>query len=814
MTMDATGNLYVVGSFTGFASFFNPPNFLNSAGGKDVFLIKLDNNLNVIWIIQIGGGADDVGYGVAVDDAGDIYLTGSFQSANMDFDPSAIGTTIRSTVGGEDMFIAKYDPTGALLGVQQIGGLGNERGLDLEHDGTGLLYATGFFENSVDFDPGVATVTLASNGGRDAFVAAYTSALTYSWANNMGGLADDEGTELKLGMDNDVYLTGYYNGTAINFGGGVSLTSQGEDGFLVKYTALGAATWGFTVGGADADRGLGIALDGCDNAYLSGYFSGSVDFDPSAAVATRTAPASPQYGYFVGKYNSGGSYMLAGNGGTVSLTSEARGIYVDALGTIFTTGLFVGNGLDANITSGINNLFSIGLTSDVFLSRHSQSEIIVSNLDDNGNGSLRNAIMLANAQAGADTIRFCLPGTGPFVFSPNSALPALTDDGTVIDGPSQGGYTLGTIVLDGSSVPAGAAGISIVNANNCEIWGLTIQNFTDGISLTGNSDFNIIGGAGKENDINNNSQYGIYNSSASGNNLFSQNSIYCNAVKGIEIAGSGNGGITAPVITVPDITGLDGTAPPNATIEIYINDTTGCPAAPCQGKTLIGTVTADGSGFWYLPGPLTLGDEVTAIAINGVNNTSEFGLCQTVDAVLNAAPPILSLYETATRHIELRWITGEDRDIAGFEVEKLNASGSYDVLAEIEGMIGQHAFSYTDFHPSTGDNTYRIRQKMLDGSFQYSSAVNLTLVADERLWVYPNPVSQTLNIDFVLERKRPGGLSMRLLDHTGRQVKNLHSNQMSDHMQLPVSHLAKGIYFLEVRLGTQLWEVQKVQIMQ
>ena len=810
MTMDASGNVYVTGKFTGSANYFNPPIFINSNGGSDILIIKLDNTLGVTWFKNIGGTANDEGHGVTVDDAGNVYVTGSFQSAAMDFDPG-VGSAIQGTTGGEDIFILKLDAAGNFVDVLTIGGLGNEQGLDIEYDGTNSLYLTGFFSSSVDFDPKGASAIQTSNGGRDIFISSYDSNLGYNWSLGAGGIGDDEGNELRLGVSNDVYVAGYYNGAGVSFGGGILLSSQGEDGFVAKYTALGSADWGFTIGGVGDDRALGIALDGCDNAYVSGYIVGTVDLDPSGATANYSSPATP-HGYFVGKYDNAGGFVRAGTGGTAPLSSEARSIFVDELGTIFTTGLFASNALDVNLASGIANLSSVGITSDFFLSRHSQSEIIVSNLDDNGDGSLRNAITLANAQAGADTIRFCIPGPGPHIFSPNTPLPILTDDSTVIDGPSQAGYSLGILVLDGSGTAPGTAGLSLSGVTYCEIWGLTIQNFTDGISLS-NADFNVIGGAGKENDISNNAQYAIFNNASSDNNLFSQNQIYCNAAGGIELAGAGNGGITAPIITVPDISGLDGTAPAGATVEIYTHDDTGCPGAPCQGKTLLGIVTADGSGLWYLPGPFTLGDQVTAIAISSVNNTSEFGLCQTVDAVLDAAPPILSLSETGTRHIQLHWFTDHNNDISGFEVEKLNAVGVFEVLAEIRGIANQHVFSYIDLNPTTGDNTYRIRQNLPDGSFQYSTAVNLTLAANEEFWVYPNPASQTLNIDFVLERIRPGGMTIRLLDHTGRQVDRLQSLQMSDHIQLPVDKLARGIYFLEVRLGSKLWEVRKIQLM-
>jgi hypothetical protein len=130
----------------------------------------------------------------------------------------------------------------------------------------------------------------------------------------------------------------------------------------------------------------------------------------------------------------------------------------------------------------------------------------VLNTDDAGAGSLRQAILNANASAGADSIAFNIPGGGVHTISPLSALPAMTDaTGIVLDGYSQPGSSPNTLAvgdnavlaveLDGSLAGSGAIGLSLTSDNNT-IRGLVINRFSShGISITGNSTGNAILGS-------------------------------------------------------------------------------------------------------------------------------------------------------------------------------------------------------------------------------------------------------------------------------------------------------------------------------
>ena len=126
----------------------------------------------------------------------------------------------------------------------------------------------------------------------------------------------------------------------------------------------------------------------------------------------------------------------------------------------------------------------------------------VINTNDSGSGSLREAILLANALPGRDGIAFAIPGTGPHVIRPTTALPAITDPvvidgytqpgaGPNVNGPDEGSNAVLQIVLDGSDA-AGATGLEIF-AGGSVVRGLAIGRFFRGILLDGNGGNRIEG---------------------------------------------------------------------------------------------------------------------------------------------------------------------------------------------------------------------------------------------------------------------------------------------------------------------------------
>jgi len=137
----------------------------------------------------------------------------------------------------------------------------------------------------------------------------------------------------------------------------------------------------------------------------------------------------------------------------------------------------------------------------------------VTNTNDSGSGSLRQAIICANTLAEDNVIRFNLSGSSPYQINPLTPLPRLTDDGTTIDGTTQPGYAFGSIIIDGNNTSGGNSfdgGISVYETSNCSVYGLYIKNFRySGVRIYQSTDI-IIGGIGKGNIINSNGYNGIY----------------------------------------------------------------------------------------------------------------------------------------------------------------------------------------------------------------------------------------------------------------------------------------------------------------
>ncbi|QLH34125.1 MAG: SBBP repeat-containing protein [Cyclobacteriaceae bacterium] len=108
------------------------------------------------WAKNLGGSDQDAGGSVAVDDAGNVYTTGFFRSTDADFDPGAGNFNLTAT--GLGSFISKLDADGNFVWAIELDGTQWERGFGIAVDNAGNVYSTGYFDGTVDFDPGTANL--------------------------------------------------------------------------------------------------------------------------------------------------------------------------------------------------------------------------------------------------------------------------------------------------------------------------------------------------------------------------------------------------------------------------------------------------------------------------------------------------------------------------------------------------------------------------------------------------------------------------------------------------------------------------------
>jgi hypothetical protein len=185
---------------------------------------------------RIGSTGADYARNVVTDVVGNGYVT-SYYSGSVDFDPTS-GTTIRASLGGTDIAVAKYAPNGALVWAVSLGGAVNDQPFDMALTGDGGVYVVGFA--GAGLSCGGAPVV--NNGGRDILLARISPIGTCQWARSIGGSQDDEGRGITVRSDGSVAIVGVFRGVA-DFdptAGIAALTSRGGvDGFIATYTSTG-----------------------------------------------------------------------------------------------------------------------------------------------------------------------------------------------------------------------------------------------------------------------------------------------------------------------------------------------------------------------------------------------------------------------------------------------------------------------------------------------------------------------------------------------------------------------------------------------
>jgi len=238
IAIDASGNVCTTGFFSTSAD-FDPgaASFsLTSQGAGDAFISKLDASGNFVWAKQLGGTANDVGNGLAIDATGNIYSGGYFFNGG-DFDPGASTYSLTSK-GVGDIYISKLDASGNFVWAKGMGGPKDDFAHALAIDIAGNVYTTGFFADTADFDPGIGTFTLVSvfpanpSLVRDqAYINKLDANGNYVWAGAIGAI---KGYGI-VATTSDIYTSGYYTSTT-DFDPSaaiVNLTTSGSDDIFV-----------------------------------------------------------------------------------------------------------------------------------------------------------------------------------------------------------------------------------------------------------------------------------------------------------------------------------------------------------------------------------------------------------------------------------------------------------------------------------------------------------------------------------------------------------------------------------------------------
>ena len=311
---DQEDGIIVAGTFRGTADFDPDTSVYNMSAswGEDIFILKLDTLGNFVWAKRIGDSEDERVTAGAIDSIGNIYLTGEFVGS-LDFDPDTSSFVLTSTNSApyDDAFILKLDPNGTFKWVRQLTGTFYRGIKDVTVDSNGNVISAGYFNGVTDFDSGPDTLDFSSSGSVDGFVHKLDSNGVFQWAIQIGGSGNQDGESVGVDLAGNTYSTGYFNTTAqINAaGGGPTLNNGGgNDLYLLKLDTAGQVIWVKQINGDNTLRSTEMEIDDAANIYYSGYFYGTVDFDPGPGTENYDqlpGNADP----FVHKLDSSGNHL-------------------------------------------------------------------------------------------------------------------------------------------------------------------------------------------------------------------------------------------------------------------------------------------------------------------------------------------------------------------------------------------------------------------------------------------------------------------------------------------------------------------------
>jgi hypothetical protein len=344
IAVDQAGNAYVAGD-TGSTQASFPvtggPDLTYNGGVYDAFLAKIDPSGTVLIYSGYLGGSDvDVAMAIAVDTAGNAYLTGYTSSPESSF--PVIGGPDLTHNGGSDAFVAKVNPAGtALVYCGYLGGSGTEVGYGIAIDSSGSAYVAGNTNSTQATFPVAVGPDLTHNGISDAFVAKVNPAGTsLLYSGYVGGSDADLAYSIAVDAAGHAYITGRTGSNEATFPVliGPDLTHNGgSDAFVAKINPSGSTLlYAGYLGGNGTDSAQAIAIDAAGNAYVTGFTDSTQTTFPVTIGPDLTFNGGIDA--FIAKINATGSALVSAGFIGGSDVDFGYGIATDAAGNAYLTG--------------------------------------------------------------------------------------------------------------------------------------------------------------------------------------------------------------------------------------------------------------------------------------------------------------------------------------------------------------------------------------------------------------------------------------------------------------------------------------------
>ena len=324
IAVDDTGACYVTGT-TKTSGWVSGGWDTTHNGNEDAYVVKLNSAGAHLWSTYLGGGGNDYGYGIALDWNGDCYVSGSTFSS--DWVSSGWDTTFSTSDG----YVVKLNTAGGHIWSTYIGGTDAETGFGIAVDAAGDCYVTGYTYSSGWVSGGWDT----SHGGTsysDGYVVKLNSTGQHVWSTYLGSIYSDEGYGIAVTGNGACFVAGSTESSGWVSGGWNTTLAGNMDGYVAMLNAFtGSHTWSSYLGGTEYDEAWGVAADATGACFVTGN-TASVGWTMYGWDVTHSGAVYDAYGFVV-KLNHAGEHEWStylGDAGCFGL-----GIAVDSGGSCY-----------------------------------------------------------------------------------------------------------------------------------------------------------------------------------------------------------------------------------------------------------------------------------------------------------------------------------------------------------------------------------------------------------------------------------------------------------------------------------------------
>lgn len=367
----ANSCVYIGGVFSGdlsatFTTGLNgTPDFSTNNGGEDGFVAKYLEDGTFVWAFMVGGAGSDEVNDLDVDASGNIYITGSFETAG-EFRGTEVTSYPNVTAfGGVDIFQAKYTPGGKFVWLHEDGGTAVDRGTQVRVLGSRVIFAGHYVVSGYTEIGGINPI---SYGGDDVFVLGRDLNGTTLWYGDGGSNADDNVGGLAVDGDS-AYMATNFSGVSMTFIDNALNSTPAQTnsnaGFRdISYMSLGAASglfgWVNQISGTDDELCYDL-ISNSTNLFMVGSYKGSILIPLMGAGPVNTSYQP----YTLSLKNDLGTGVWFNVEATLAATDAvATCVDFDQTGNIFIGGEFNGtiniNGSFPIASAGGSDLFTVG----------------------------------------------------------------------------------------------------------------------------------------------------------------------------------------------------------------------------------------------------------------------------------------------------------------------------------------------------------------------------------------------------------------------------------------------------------------------